>query len=227
MASKHVSKRRRLIILLGVVVAIAAYVLGWSSLFSVKQVLVIGAPNPSEAYATQHSVPIGEKLARLEPRSVSVSLKKFPWLDHATISRNWFKGEVTIRVWTRTPIAVFQGHLMDGEGVTFDLPNVDTSHLPTITATNAASGKFGAQLLLQLPIDLRDQVISVAVHGSHLGILSIKNPTKSPSKVLTLVWGDLADMSLKVQVYHALLALPENAKVSTVDVSAPHAPIVK
>ena len=34
-------------------------------------------------------------------------------------------------------------------------------------------------------------------------------------------------MEFKVKVYKALLALPENKKISLLDLSAPHAPIVK
>jgi hypothetical protein len=45
--------------------------------------------------------------------------------------------------------------------------------------------------------------------------------------VLTVAWGDLTNMSLKVQVFQALIALPENSKITEIDLSAPHAPIVK
>jgi len=222
----RVHRRRRLTIAIGIlVIASAAYVLGWSSVFTVKQVLVVGAPNPSEAFIIEHSVHVGDKLARLELQAITKSLEKYPWLDHSKINRNWLKGAITIHVWTRTPIAQFQGHLVDEHGVVFDLPGVDTSRLPSVTGDNAASAKFAADLLTGLPDQLRLQVIGIVVHGSDSAILSIKDPTFN--KVLSVVWGDLTNMSLKVQVYQALLALPENAKIVKVDVSAPHAPIVQ
>ena len=49
---------------------------------------------------------------------------------------------------------------------------------------------------------------------------------EGPRKLL-LLWGTNSDLNLKIKVYEALIALKENSKIVTVDVSAPHAPIVK
>jgi cell division septal protein FtsQ len=208
-----------------IVMVSAAYVLGWSSLFTVKQVVVVGAPNPSEAFAIQHSVHLGGKMARLESQTLAKSLQKYTWLDHSNVRRNWLKGIVTVHVWTRTPVAQFQSHLVDADGVLFDLPSADTSHLPSITGTNSASAKFAVDILNGLPDALRLQVMSILVHEGDSAILSIKSPTLK--RVLTVAWGDLTNMSLKVQVFQALIALPENSKITEIDLSAPHAPIVK
>ena len=132
---------------------------------------------------------------------------------------------MTVRVWTRTPIAQFEGHLVDDNGVVFDLPSIDTSHLTNITGSNSASAKFATDLLTSLPDQLRSEISDVVVHGSAMAILSINDPTLN--RVLNVVWGDLTNISLKVKVYQALIALPENAKIAMIDVSAPHAPIVK
>jgi hypothetical protein len=208
-----------------ILVVSAAYVLGWSSLLTVKQVVVVGSPNPSEAFAIERSVHLGDKMARLESQSLAKSLKKYTWLDHSSVSRNWLKGVVTVHVWTRTPVAQFQTHLVDDKGIVFDLPSVDTSHLPTITGLNNDAAKFAANVLTKLPAQLLSQVTAVVVHGIDSAILTIKNPTLK--RVLTVAWGDQTNMSLKVQVYQALVALPENSKITKIDLSAPHAPIVK
>lgn len=208
-----------------IVLVSAAYVLGWSSLFTVKQVVVVGSPNPSESFVIEHSIRIGGKMARLESQTLAKSLKKYTWLDHSNISRNWLKGIVTVRVWTRTPIAQFQNHLVDETGVVFDLPSVDTSHMPTITGQDDASVKFAVSILTALPEQLRAQVSGVLVHGSDSAILTINDLTLK--RVLTVAWGDETNMALKVQVYQALVALPENSKIQKIDLSAPHAPIVK
>ena len=208
-----------------ILIVSAAYALGWSSLFTVKHVVVVGAPNLSEAFAIEHSVHVGGKMARLESQSLAKSLRKYTWLDHSTVRRNWLKGTVTVRVWTRTPIAQFQTHLVDKAGVIFDLPSVDSSHLPSITGTGSASAKFAVTLLTALPVQLRSQVLAILVSGTDSAILSIKSPTLK--NVLTVAWGDQRDMSLKVQVFQALVALPENSKIIEIDLSAPHAPIVK
>jgi hypothetical protein len=46
-------------------------------------------------------------------------------------------------------------------------------------------------------------------------------------KNLEIRWGTNSDNELKLKVYKALLALPENSAIKRVDLSAPHAPIVK
>jgi hypothetical protein len=40
-------------------------------------------------------------------------------------------------------------------------------------------------------------------------------------------WGLNSENELKTKVYEALTALPENNRVTRIDLSAPHAPIVK
>lgn len=222
-------KRRRktwfAVLLVLTVLGGSSYVLGWSSLLSVKKVVVVGAPNPSEAFAIQHNFRIGEKMARLESQKVGTALKTYTWLDHASIRRNWLKGIITVRVWTRTPIAQFQSHLVDQNGVVFDLPNIDTTHLPIITGTNSNSTKFATSLLSALPQIMRTQVSGILVRDIDWAVLTIADPSRN--KNLSVVWGDLTETSLKVKVYQALITLPENVKVTYIDVSAPHAPIVK
>lgn len=225
MTRKTHTRRRLAISIAFIMVVTAAYVLGWSSVFTVKEVVVVGAPNPSEAFVIEHGIHVGDKMARLESQAVAKSLQKYTWLDHSSVNRNWLNGVVTIHVWTRTPIAQFQGHLVDDMGVVFDLPNVDTSRLPSITGSNNTSAKFAVNLLASLPIQMRSQVTSIVVRRSDSAILSIDDPTLK--KVLNVVWGDQSNMSLKVQVYQALVALPENSKITQIDLSAPHAPIVK
>lgn len=201
----------------------SSYVLGWSSLLSVKKVVVVGAPNPSEAFAIAHNFHIGGKLARLDSQKVSKTLQRYTWLDHASINRNWQKGIVTVRVWTRTPIAQFQNHLVDHNGVVFDLPNIDTTHLPTITGMDTTSAKFATDVLSALPSIIRTRVSGILVRGNDWASLTIALGNKN----LSVVWGDLTETSLKAKVYQALIALPGNVKVTYIDVSAPHAPIVK
>lgn len=225
MTRKTHARRGLAISIAFILVVTAAYALGWSSLFTVKDVVVVGAPNPSEAFVIEHSIHVGDKMARLESQTIAKSLQKYTWLDHSNISRNWLKGVVTVRVWTRTPIAQFQGHLVDNRGVVFDLPSIDTSHLPRITGSNNISAKFAVNLLTALPAQLRSQVMNVAVQGNDSAIFSIDDPTLK--RVLNVAWGDQTNMPLKVQVYQALVALPENSKITKIDLSAPHAPIVK
>jgi cell division septal protein FtsQ len=218
-------RTRLLLSIAFILIVTAAYVLGWSSLFTVRQVVVVGAPNPSEGFVIEHAVHIGDKMARLDIQALGHSLAKFSWLDHSSVNRNWIKGKVTVHVWTRTPIAQFQNHLVDSSGVVFDLPSVDVTGLPSIIGPSVTSAKFAAILLSELTAQLKGQILSVEVHGNDFVTLSIQEPTLN--RILTLTWGDQSNFSFKVRVYQALIALPENSTITTIDLSAPHAPIVK
>ena len=61
------------------------------------------------------------------------------------------------------------------------------------------------------------------VRSGDLYILEMEIDGKS----LQVIWGQDEEMALKVKVYKALLAQPENTKIRRIDVSAPNAPIVK
>jgi cell division protein FtsQ len=218
-------RTRLLLSIVFILIVTAGYVLGWSSLFTVKQVVVVGAPNPSESFVIEHAVHVGGKMARLDTKALRHSLEKFSWLDHSSVSRNWLKGKVTVHVWARTPIAQFQNHLVDSSGVIFDLPSVDVRKFPLIIGQSVTSAKFAAQLLTELSAQLKVQILSVAVHGNDFATLAINDPVLN--RPLTLTWGDQSNLSFKVKVYQALIALPENSTITTIDLSAPHAPIVK
>lgn len=228
MTRKTQKTKRRFILALTLLLAVTcAYALGWTSIFTVRQVRVVGAPTPSQSVLIRESIEVGEKMARLETRAISNSLKKYTWLDHAQISRDWLKGSVTIHVWTRTPVAVFRTRLIDRNGILFDLPNSQISILPQITATKIASAKFALELLLEFPSNFRAEVLDVRMQGSHTAILTVRTTRQEPTRNVNVIWGDLTETELKIRVFNALLSLPENANVQTVNVSAPHAPIVK
>ncbi|MFA5918124.1 MAG: FtsQ-type POTRA domain-containing protein [Candidatus Nanopelagicaceae bacterium] len=228
MTRKTQKTKRRFILALTLLLTVTcAYALGWTSLFTVKQVRVVGAPTPSQSILIRESVEVGEKMARLETRAISNSLKKYTWLDHAQINRDWLKGSVTIHVWTRTPVAIFRTHLIDSNGVLFDLPNDQISFLPQIRAATIASAKFALELLLEFPSNFRAKVLNVRMQGSNTAILTVRTTRLNSSRNVNVIWGGLTETELKIRVFNALLSLPENAKVQTVNVSAPHAPIVR
>ncbi|MBI3430320.1 MAG: hypothetical protein HY050_09780 [Actinobacteria bacterium] len=220
-------RRRFTVALILLLVVTFAYVLGWSSIFTVKQIRVLGAPTASQSQLVGESIRVGEKMARLETRAVTNSLKKYTWLDRAQIDRNWLKGLVTIHVWTRTPVAAYQTQLIDRNGVLFDLPSEQNASLPRIAASNISATRFAVELLLQLPIDLRSNVTALQVQGTRSAVLTIRSSNQNPPRIVNVIWGDSTETDLKVRVFKALLALPENIKVETINVSAPRAPIVK
>jgi len=226
--SNRAHPHRRLFISFVLILFIgAAYTLGWSPAFSVKRVIVVGAPTNSENEAIRTSVKLGDKLARIEPRALRETLHNFAWLGRSTVTRNWFNGTVTIRVWTRIPVARADGELVDSGGHMFTLPGQESLELPLIQATSSVARTFAVSLLNILPTEVRTSLISITADGSHSARLSTQMNIDGIPRPITIIWGDQKNTELKGRVLKALLALPENLEVKVVDVSAPHAPIVK
>lgn len=210
---------RRLIALIGaVVLAAATYVLGYSSFFTVSSVDVVGSKNQ-----VNPGITIGEKLARVEPREIASKLENLDWVASANISRNWINGKVTVELTERTPVAIFNNHVIDSTGQSFVLRNEPTKPLVEIQAGDLEAAVSAVTFFTSLPEELNSTLKVVKVRSTGAFVLEIDNGGKN----LEIRWGTNSDNELKIKVYKALLALPENASIKRVDVSAPHAPIVK
>jgi cell division septal protein FtsQ len=210
---------RRLIVVLGaVLLAGATYVLGYSSLFTVSAVEVIGSKNQINPGIT-----LGEKLARVEPRAIAAKFETLDWVASAKVSRNWINGKVTVEVTERTPVAIFNNQVIDSTGKSFALRTQPTKPLVQIQAGDLEAAISAVNFFTTLPEELNSTLKVVKVRSTGAFVLEIDNAGKN----LEIRWGTNSDNELKIKVYKALLALPENAAIKRVDVSAPHAPIVK
>ena len=94
----------------------ASYLLGWSSLLSVKSVSLsfTGIKDPNfnsndfiNQYLDQHHevVKLGSPVARLKVNEITHQIEQLPWVHDSFISRGWFSGKVTIYVHEREPVA--------------------------------------------------------------------------------------------------------------------------
>lgn len=205
----------------GSVVAIlagATYLLGYSSFFTVSSVEVIGS---NKAVST--GITKGQKLARVEPRAVSAKLENLDWVESAEISRNWINGKVVIQLTQRTPIATFKNQVIDSSGTSFIPQGARPSGLVDIQAADIKDATKAVNFFTQLPEELKSTLTVVKVRSTGALVLI----TENKGKKLEIRWGTNSENELKLKVYKALLALPENADIKRVDVSAPHAPIVK
>ncbi len=205
----------------GSVVAIlagATYLLGYSSFFTVSSVEVIGSNRPVSTGITK-----GQKLARVEPRAVSAKLGNLDWVESAEISRNWINGKVVIQLTQRTPIATFKNQVIDSSGTSFIPQGVRPSGLVDVQAADIKDATKAVNFFTQLPEELKSTLTVVKVRSTGALVLI----TENKGKKLEIRWGTNSENELKLKVYKALLALPENADIKRVDVSAPHAPIVK
>lgn len=210
---------RRLIILISTVtLAVATYVLGYSSLFTVSSVEIIGSKS-----AINSGVSIGQKLARVEPRAVAAKFERLDWVESADVSRNWINGKVTIQLIQRTPIAIFNNRVIDSTGKSFQLRSEPSQPLIQIQAGDLQAAVSAVEFFTSLPEDLKSTLTVVKVRSTGAFVLEVNNSGKN----LEIRWGTNTDNELKLKVYKALLALPENSAIKRVDVSAPHAPIVK
>ena len=197
---------------------IATYILGWSSFFTVSSVEITGTKTPLSSDISR-----GEKLARIEPRAIAAKFETLDWVAQAKVSRNWINGKVSIEITERTPVAIFNNIVFDSDGNSFVLRGTPSSPLVQIQASDLVAAKKAVTFFSSLPVDLKSALMVVKVRSSGSLVLEVNNAGKN----LEIRWGDDSDNELKLKVYKALIALPENASIKRVDVSAPHAPIVK
>ena len=213
---------RRVLSILGIALfALIVYIIAWSTLFTVSKVVVTGAQQ-SEMQSLS-GVTIGEKLARVEPRAVARKLQEQMWIESVNVSRNWINGTVTLEITPRIPIGIFSGRYIDKSGTTFDIPGGAHKSLPVVEAQSSENGLAAIDLFTQFPENFRSKIVTITAKNQDSFELVLNEGTRK----LLLQWGTSFDLNLKIKVYEALVGLRENSKVVTIDVSAPHAPIVK
>jgi len=210
--------RRLIVVISALVLAAATYVLGYSSFFTVSAVEVLGSKNQINPGIT-----IGEKLARVEPRAIAAKLETLDWVESVNVSRNWIDGKVSVEITERTPVAIFNNQVIDSTGKSFVLRSEPSKPLIQIQAGDLEAAISAVNFFTTLPEELNSTLKVVKVRSTGAFVLEIDNAGKN----LEIRWGTNSDNELKIKVYKALLALPENASIKRVDVSAPHAPIVK
>ena len=201
-----------------ITLAAATYILGYSTFFTVSAVEVIGSTKPINTGITK-----GQKLARVEPRTVATKLEELDWVESADISRNWINGKVVVELKPRTPIATFQNQVLDSTGASFVPQGARPAGLIEIQAGSVEDASKAVAFLAELPEELNSTLTVVKVRSTGALVLIME----SEGKKIELRWGTNSENELKLKVYKALIALPENANIKRVDVSAPHAPIVK
>jgi cell division protein FtsQ len=201
------------------------YLFAWSNVFTVKEIKVSGAPTKiaKELVLETSQISLGQKLARIEPRSVDHRLSTLGWVKEIKIKRDWISGEVSLTVEPRTPKAYYKGKTLDASGAIFELPGFDGGDLPQVSAPTPELGIQAVELFRQLPSDFREAVTSLTAVNEASFLLAVDYKGRS----LSVKWGSSDENSLKVQVFEELLKQPENKRIKRVDLSAPHAPIVK
>jgi cell division septal protein FtsQ len=223
--NKEVSLRARIFVALSAIFIALAYLFAWSPVFTVKTITTSGIPAgvSSKSIIERSGIQLGDKLARIEPRSIEKLLGETSWVKNISVSRNWTTGEVAIAISARVPVGLYKGKAIDSSGSLFEFPGERVEGLPTVSAVTPDIGLAAISLFSDLPSDLKKSLISMSATSDS----SITSWHKEVGRNIKITWGSLEKLELKVTVYRALLALPENKLIRRVDLSAPHAPIVK
>jgi cell division protein FtsQ len=223
--NKAVPLRIRIFAALAAVFIALAYLFAWSPVFTVKTITTSGIPAgvSAKSIIERSGIQVGDKLARIEPRSIEKLLGETSWVKSISVSRNWMEGDVTIDVSARVPVGLYRGKAIDSSGNLFDFPGEKVNGLPTVSAATPDLGLAAISLFSDLPADLKKSLISMSATSDS----SINSWHKEVGRNIKISWGSVEKLELKVSVYRALLALPENKLIRRVDLSAPHAPIVK
>jgi cell division septal protein FtsQ len=207
-----------------------SYLLGWSSLLIVKQIEITGAPTlkSEREIAKSLDLSIGDKLARVDARALANRLNAIEWIESADISRNWLHGKVAVDLQARTPVALYTELgkpqvALDASGISFQLPGQIPDGLPRVSSSSVASGLIAIEVFTQMPKEFSDGIDRLTT----VSPTNIVINGKFSGRNLQIVWGDSEDTSLKLKVITALLDRPENKSIRLIDVTAPHAPIVK
>ena len=202
-----------------------AYLLGWSNVLTIKEISYLGAPTKSSEALVRNltDLEVGQRLARIETRKISARLQTLPWIESADLSRNWISGKIEIEVTPRLPIATFNGQLMDASGKRFELPGGFKSKLPSVFARDAKSGLAAIKLFTKLPTEFSTRTSAFTAISPE----NINFKIAEGKRSLMVIWGSDTEIDLKLKVYKALVALPENSKIKKIDLTEPRSPIVK
>ncbi len=218
-------KRTRLISISVLIFAGLIYLFAWSPIFTVKSIDVVGQPPEISinSVITRTGIFSGEKLARIEPRSIEKKLSEISWVKSVSVDRHWANGSVEIKVVPRIAVGLYKGKAIDRQGEIFDLPGITPKGLPVVSAATPELGLSAISLFTNLSSDIRANLISLSATNES----SISSWQEWQGRTIKVMWGSADQVDLKVSVLKALLAQPENKSISRVDLSAPHAPIVK
>ena len=197
-------------------------------------------------------VSLGQPLARVDRREIASRLRELVWVDNVSLNRKILTGEVEITVIPRNPIArLVSSSSADAPNVGFMAKNLDIFYLPRQVVQKAiASGEtnWGDIPVLNFageyqgdakstPSELRgevkDFIEKLDAKGYGVKEIEVRSPTEIRSSIkrdgrnLDIYWGSVKELSLKIEVMERLLTLPENKRVTEMNLANPVAPIVK
>jgi cell division septal protein FtsQ len=218
------------------------YVLGWSSLLTIQAVEIKGTNQgnliSAQLLAGRSNLVLGEPLARINPKHEENLITDLEWVKQTEVSRNWWTREVQVLVTPKIPIAIFKiagaastnPRYLASDGTDFSSPQ-NFSNLATISLINNGQNLVGQRRIIagfvaSLPADLIPGLenLEITKKGEVIMATKLRKPT------LRINWGSSnssEEILIKSNVLKDLLDLPENKKITYVDLTVANAPIVK
>ena len=169
------------------VLAGAAYLLGWSKIFVVENIVIASQDKEVVKEITMKMaqppavVQIGEPLARVDRREIASRLRELLWVDNVELNRNIFSGEVKVKVLPRSPIArLVSTNSANVESIGFMSKELDFFYLPRQAVQQAiATGetnwgdipelKFSGEIQSStsaIRSDIRELITTLSTQGS-------------------------------------------------------------
>jgi cell division septal protein FtsQ len=217
------------------IVGSLAYLLGYSNLLSVKKLEIdeLGQrPEVAKILARPDlNLKLGANLARVNVRGADSALANVGWVAKASVSRNWFSGKVHISITARKPVAKIVAQGLGGDsyidlvGKIYQDSSV-SDPLPAITIGDPKLSSEAARFISTMPSISSDFLgkmkdLTLSANGD------FEMQVAELGHLVTIRFGNGMDLGKKVEIYNRLIALPENKKVTAIDLTDPKYPIVK
>lgn len=218
------------------------YGLGWSTLVAIDAIEIKGTNQQklisAHLISGDSSLIINQPLARMNPKSEENLITELDWVKTAKVTRNWWSGKVTVLIEPRIPVAVFvrNGRVtsapiyLASDGKEFTSPqrfsDLATISLAGTNPDSQESRQLIATFVANLPVDLLAALTKLEITAD--GTITMSTNLRKP--VLKINWGRAnkpAEITVKANVLKGLLLLPENKKISQVDLTIANSPIVK
>jgi hypothetical protein len=231
-------------ILVTLLFAALAYVLGWTNVIAVKSFEVVDE-NPDRKTVIEKTLDlasqVGKPIARIDRRELNGKLRNLTWASQVDLSRNFVTGKVTLVIepevvmarlnssWTAAPGQI--PFLAEDLSVIY-VNQDEANFLEVSELLKKGSGlpeiNMGSEDD-QLKGSLRDLVAKL----NQWTILGINAPDGGnisstlilDGRQLEVYWGNVKELDLKLEVLNRLLELKENRRAKSFDLSNPLSPI--
>ncbi|WP_026927333.1 cell division protein FtsQ/DivIB [Granulicoccus phenolivorans] len=221
--------RRLLILILALVlIGAAVWLVGFSSVFALREVRVTGVHSLSADQVREvAAAPIGRPLARVSEREIADRVATLPQVAQVHVVRRPPNG-IEVAVTERTALYAVakdnQWWLVDAAGIPFQQVADRPGDVLAVNAPldPALLGEV-AQVIAGLDPALRGQTAGVAAQSTDSIVLTVTDPGAAADKGgKQVIFGNAKELPLKNQVALALLKSVPDAQVY--DVSAPAYP---